>query len=265
MPFTLSHAAAALPLRRLKLITSALVIGTLAPDFEYFVRLTPGHGYGHRLPGVFVLTLPLALVTLWLFHAVVKRPLVELFPDAVRRRLTNYVGEFRFGGAARFALIVVSILTGIATHLIWDSFTHSDTWLFRHWRPLHATILFWLVGPVSAYKVLQLASSILGILALLIWALMWYRNAKPADELSQPSPRSLRGILILAAATVIAAAGAALRSVMVMGIPASWYAEKHFLILWIITAIPLLWWQLVVYGLLRYAITRQEVRSQAAG
>src|SRR5581483_4447682 len=129
MPFTLSHAAAALPLRRLKLVTSALVIGTLAPDFEYFLRLSPDDGYGHTLQGTFVLTLPLAIVTLALFHAFVKVPLAGLFPDNVERRLINHINEFRFAGGARFALIVVSILTGIATHLAWDSFTHSGTWL----------------------------------------------------------------------------------------------------------------------------------------
>ena len=39
MPFTLSHAAAALPFRRTRLIKSALVIGCFAPDFEYFIPL----------------------------------------------------------------------------------------------------------------------------------------------------------------------------------------------------------------------------------
>ena len=41
MPFTLAHAAAALPLRRFKLVWSALVIGSFAPDFWLFMGL-PG-------------------------------------------------------------------------------------------------------------------------------------------------------------------------------------------------------------------------------
>ena len=161
--------------------------------------------------------------------------------------------------------VVFSVLVGIATHLIWDSFTHSDTWLSHHWRWLHGYASVWILGSVSVYKILQLLSSILGILALLIWGLLWYRRTQPADELLQRSPQTLRGVPILAAATVIAAAAAALRSVKVMGIPSSWYAEKHFLILWIITAIPLLWWQLVLYGLLRNVMARQESRPQRAG
>jgi len=61
---------------------------------------------------------------LWLFHTFVKLPVARLLPDAIQRRLTCRLGEFGFGGAARFALIVGSILLGIATHLVWDSFTH---------------------------------------------------------------------------------------------------------------------------------------------
>src|SRR5260370_26318809 len=114
MPCTLYHGAAARPLRRLKLVTSALVIGTLAPDFEYFLRLAPDAGYGHTLQGAFLLTLPLALVALWLFHAFVKLPLLALFPDGVERRLVNHLEAFSFAGTATFVFIAVSILTGTA-------------------------------------------------------------------------------------------------------------------------------------------------------
>jgi|HubBroStandDraft_1064217.scaffolds.fasta_scaffold451974_2 hypothetical protein len=58
MPFTLAHAAAALPFRRLHLVWSGLVIGTFAPDLEYFVRFSPNDGYGHTLVGALVLSLP---------------------------------------------------------------------------------------------------------------------------------------------------------------------------------------------------------------
>ena len=36
MPFTVSHAAAVLPLQRLGLPLTALMIGSMAPDFGYF-------------------------------------------------------------------------------------------------------------------------------------------------------------------------------------------------------------------------------------
>jgi hypothetical protein len=136
VPFTLAHGAAALPFRRFHLVLSALLVGTLAPDFEYFLRLSPDDGFGRTLVGTFALTLPLALLVLWLFHTFVKRPVAGLLPDAIQRRLTNHVPEFTFRGPVRFALIVNSILLGIVTHLVWDSFTHANTWPYRHWPVL---------------------------------------------------------------------------------------------------------------------------------
>ena len=83
MPFTLSHAAASLLFRRFKPIWPALVIGTFAPDLQYFIFLSDKDRSGHRFPDVLLFTLPLALLVLWLFEWVVKGPAVELLPAAV--------------------------------------------------------------------------------------------------------------------------------------------------------------------------------------
>jgi hypothetical protein len=264
MPFTLSHAAAALPLRRLKLVTSALVIGTLAPDFEYFLRLAPDDGYGHTLRGTFLLTLPLALVTLWLFHTFVKLPLIGLFPEGIKRRLVNHVDEFRFAGVARFALIVVSILAGIATHLVWDSFTHSGTRLYRSWPFLRQPIKVLFFGLIPAYKIFQHASTIVGIVALSIWMLLWYRNAKPSIQALSENMRPPRRILVLVVVTAIALAGAVIRSIITVGIPTNHPDERRFAGLWIVTLISLLWWQLVFYGVLRAKASPPGSSAEAA-
>lgn len=121
MPFTVSHAAAALPLRRARLVTSALVVGTMAPDFEYFLPLQAHDHFGHTFPGILVLTLPVALLVLWIFHTFVKASAAALLPRRLQSRLAGHLGKFRFGGLGRFLLIVLSILVGIATHILWDS------------------------------------------------------------------------------------------------------------------------------------------------
>ena len=99
MPFTLAHAAAALPFRRSSLIVSALIIGTMAPDFEYFLRLRVDDGFGHTLKGAFLLTLPLALFVLWTSHAFVQRLVADLLPDRLERRLTGHLDGFCFWGS----------------------------------------------------------------------------------------------------------------------------------------------------------------------
>ena len=87
MPLTLAHAAAAYPLRRTRLVLSALIIGTFTPDLEFFLRFAPKGPFGHSPRGLFLFCLPVGFVVFWLFHAVVKEPLAALMPRAVRQRV----------------------------------------------------------------------------------------------------------------------------------------------------------------------------------
>src|SRR5579871_128427 len=50
VPFTVSHAAAALPFRRARLVTSALVVGTMAPDSSTFWLSRPTTSSDTRSP-----------------------------------------------------------------------------------------------------------------------------------------------------------------------------------------------------------------------
>lgn len=248
MPFTLAHGAAALPFQRCRLVPSALLVGTFAPDFEYFIRLSPDDRFGHTLVGSLILTLPLALLVLWLFHAYVKPPLTRLMPDAVQRRLAADVESFHFGGASRFALIIASILLGIATHLVWDSFTHSGTWLYYHWPLLSEQVRLAVVGLVPFYKLFQHASTMIGIGALSIWVALWYRSTAPSTRPIYVGVLPTRKIVLVTVVSVVAALGAIIRGIAGVGIPNSHAAQKRFLGELVVTAIALVWWQLVLYG-----------------
>jgi hypothetical protein len=82
VPFTLAHPAAVLPLRRYRLPLSALVIGIMAPDFEYFLGLAQLGRSAHTFPGILTLSLPAALVALFVFQGVMKWPVFSLMPRA---------------------------------------------------------------------------------------------------------------------------------------------------------------------------------------
>ena len=245
MPFTLAHAAAALPFRRWRPVPSALVIGTLAPDFEYLLRLAPRGRFGHTLIGSFVLTLPLALLVLWIFHAFVKAPTAMLLPEAIQRRLQDHLGVFPFGGAARFLRITASILLGIATHLLWDSFTHSTTWPYRHWSVLRQPLSLPMVEEIPVYKILQHGSTIIGLGILSAWLLHWYRTSQPSAPLrNQLSPKKKAEVIAFVA--TVAVAGAIVRAVVGIGIGR--FALNKFVVQAVVTAVALVWWQLVAYG-----------------
>ena len=248
MPFTLSHAAAALPLRRMNLIPSALVVGTFAPDLEYFARLSPGDGYGHTLPGTFLVTLPLALLTLWLFHRFVKRPVAAILPEGFQRRLAPYVGRFRFGGVARFGWIVMSLLVGIATHLLWDSFTHRNTWVYHRWPMLQQKVTMLPLGSIPLYKILQHGSTLVGIAILALWMDHWYRNTEPSSEATIASGR--QKFIVFAVILLVAVAGSTLRAILVVGPPTQQVSIARFTGVLVVTLIALIWWQFVLWGLI---------------
>src|SRR4051812_35242541 len=130
MPFTISHAAAALPFRHTRLVMSALVIGCFGPDLEYFLWLRPHGHFGHTLPGLFLFDLPACLVVLMLFHWYAKAPLVACLPVHLRERIAKG-GGLEIRSISKFLLVCASIMVGVLTHVVWDSFTHDSYFLGR--------------------------------------------------------------------------------------------------------------------------------------
>jgi len=250
VPFTLAHAAAALPFRRLGVVPSALVVGTFAPDLWYFLGLGTDRGLGHTIHGAFVFTPPLALIVLWIFHALVKPAVISLLPNSVQSRLVSHPGRFRFWGLARLAAIFGSILLGIATHLLWDSFTHPTTWLYHHWTFLSRTVRLPILGLFPYYKAFQHGSTIIGAGVLLLWFVRWYQTTEPCRQnarllLSAPQKLSLIALVLF-----IAFLGAGAWLVIVIGAPTHHFAFKQLVGQTIVPVIALLWWEFVAYGLI---------------
>ncbi|GAA1654215.1 DUF4184 family protein [Actinoplanes couchii] len=186
MPFTFSHPAAILPLCRPPFVVSALVAGAVAPDLPYILPAATSADWG--VYSDFTLTYTHALipasivglVLLALYHLLLARPLVAMLPAPVAGRLGR--PSFRWGGPARTAWIVVSVVLGALTHLVWDALVH-DT------------------GPVGAW---WWASTVGGALALAGQGYLWWRHTRPAPA----PPARWWPLLILAAG---GAAGAGLR------------------------------------------------------
>ena len=249
MPFTVSHAAAFLPFRKLKLVWSAFIIGSMAPDFPYIVTTSHYRNLGHSFPGVVFFTVPAGLLAVWLFHNFVKCPVIGLLPWGMQVRLRPHAGDFRFGGIGRFAAILGSLLVGIATHLVWDSFTHSFTWPWRHIRWLHQRVHVPLLGDVPGYSLAQHSSTLLGIVALAVWVWLWYRRSTLAVTDAPEARMQSRLGFGVAMLTVAFIAGLA-RALHVIGVPSSRGNAHLFLIIFGVTASALIFWELVLYSVL---------------
>ena len=258
MPFTLAHAAAALPSRRLHLIPSAVVVGTFAPDFEYFLHLAPDSGFGHTFQGIAELSFPLAMLMLWIFHSFVKVPLAGLLPNGIQRRLTPYLTRFSVRGGGRLLLIAASVLLGIGTHLVWDSFTHPNTWPYDHFSILRLTLPAPFVGSIAFYKLLQHASTIVGLAILAFWIGKWYETTAPSARLtSEPSPT--QRVFIVVAITSISVVGAIARAYAGDTLDLDHFSFSLFVGQTVVALIALTWWQLVFYGL--FETWRQSRRT----
>jgi hypothetical protein len=189
MPFTLSHPAAVVPIRKYGIL-SALVVGSMMPDTLYFLPGMRHDSYGHTLPGLFFYCLPAGISLLWFFHRFLKKPLIALFPRNQHGKLLAVSPDFHLGPARRFAAIAASIVIGAASHLTWDSFTHSNGWIASRFAIFHYTLPFPSPFGLQVTEALQYSNSLLGLLVLSIYYQRWLRDAASpahATELHLPS------------------------------------------------------------------------------
>jgi Domain of unknown function (DUF4184) len=195
VPFTPAHAVAALPFRRTRLNLPAMVVGCLSPDFEYFLRLAPQGSFGHTWLGMLVADLPLSLLVLWLYQSYLKAGLYAVAPGLFPFREARPVAR----GLMQWVIVVASILLGAATHIVWDSFTHQQSWPYEHiaFLRVHVPLSIW---RADICNVLQVASSLAGMVVLLA---MWARWVGTARRPGVPTVRGL-GVVLAAMALLIA-------------------------------------------------------------
>lgn len=125
MPFTFSHPALVLPLTRW-LSATGLIIGSLTPDFEYFLRMRIKSDFSHTLGGVFWFDLPLGILLCFIFHNLVRNQLFSNLPLFLRVRLMHFT-LFHWNNYFKENWLKVfnSIIIGAFSHILWDSFTHE--------------------------------------------------------------------------------------------------------------------------------------------
>src|SRR5256885_2035822 len=129
-----------------------------------------------------------------------RRPLTAVLSPRARWLCLVALGPFS-RRPVEWALAGVSIILGVWTHLLWDSFTHTDGWMVRRVAALSAPVIFgWDNG--TGCHVLQYLSSAFGLAAMTLW----YRRlpAPLAAPAGPGAPRSSVGpVLTLVAAAAI--------------------------------------------------------------
>jgi Domain of unknown function (DUF4184) len=133
MPFTFSHPAIVLPLYKLVgrwVSLTGIVVGSIVPDFEYFIRMKTPSIYSHTMLGLLTFNLPVGLLLCFLFHNIVRNCLFSNLPYHLSSRLANFK---RFNWIKYFFknwhIVIISILIGAFSHLFWDKFVHENGYL----------------------------------------------------------------------------------------------------------------------------------------
>jgi hypothetical protein len=186
VPFTPSHAAAVLPLLRIRvggkaLPPSALVCGSLAPDVPYYVPTPLGGMSTHSIGAAIGVDVLLAAGVWLLWHGLLARPALAGAPREVRARLRGVPIGLRtqVRGPAEIVALYVAFSLGAVTHVVWDSFTHPHRWGTDHIDALNDV---YLDRPLSHWA--QLASTALGALALCAYGFVRWRARSGTDAIA---------------------------------------------------------------------------------
>jgi len=146
VPFTfLAHQAPVLPLKLARpswFSGTALVIGSMAPDFEYFLRGDPTSTLSHTLLGQVVFCLPLSLALVLVVERLLAPTVPQHLPDLGVLHVRDYGAlAHKRRGLGGWLVVATSALIGSFSHIAWDGFTHGHGWavalrrrLVRAWR-----------------------------------------------------------------------------------------------------------------------------------
>ena len=172
MPFTIAHFSIFLPFNRCKFLSiTGLIFGAMAPDLEYFSRMKILATYGHLwLEGLWFNVL-IGLMYCFVFHLFVRDVTIQNLPNFLRSRFYqyqnfNWIKYFK----SNWLKVIFSLIIGIYSHLLWDSFTHE--WGFFVQR-IPFVNFNWISNPIElkGYKFLQYFSSIIGLIFIGLWIL----------------------------------------------------------------------------------------------
>ena len=225
MPFTyVSHQAPVLAIKwrwPAAVDGTAMVMGSMAPDWSYALHGTPLAFDAHGGWGLVVFCVPAAVVA----AAILRRMAPVLFgyvpsPPVLPLRQLGVLGLRR----PRLAVSLASGLVGALTHAVWDLFTHDGSWGPRHIAWLRSTAVEVAGHSQTWAGMLQYASHVGGALVSVYLLsrilrsgslLRWYGVVAADDD--APPPQGMVRFWTVAAAGLLA--GTAWAAVGEPGLP----------------------------------------------
>lgn len=173
MPFTASHIVAILPIKKYLrgyFSITGLVIGSMVPDFEFFLRMTLLGYYGHRLSGIFFFDIPIGLLLFVVFRGIIRKPVLQHLPAYWYNRLTREdIALDSKIFKKSLPIVLLSILVGVFSHLLWDGFSHNEENYLARFLTFLLVDIHVMGFTMPLYNFIQLTSSVFGLIGLFIY------------------------------------------------------------------------------------------------
>jgi hypothetical protein len=155
----------------------------MAPDFEYFFKMSVDGVHGHTWPGLFYFDLPVTFLLAMVFHRVVKRNLILNLPLSLQQRFMETLNiNFMAVLKAKPFIFISSALLGSATHILWDSFTHGKGFAVTYFSFYDGAFVPFLGVDYPLWYALQHISTFIGLTVLTIYIFIFMRQDDPASQ-----------------------------------------------------------------------------------
>ncbi len=195
MPFTAAHPAIVLPFLKVRYLSAtALVIGSTAPDFEYFFKMAVNSRHSHEVGGLLYFDLPVTFLLGWLFHFIVKKNLIGNLPVFLQRRLQDLLhvktSTILF---ERGIVYAYSAVMGAASHIFWDGFTHNNTYFTNTMSVYRGTFIPYGGVRYPLFYALQYISTIVGLIVVTVYLIA----LKPSKNATLRKPKLSYWIMLI--------------------------------------------------------------------
>jgi hypothetical protein len=177
MPFTPAHPAILLPARvipRKYISWTALILGSMVPDMEYFLFLNPGSKMSHTLYGILNFNLPITVLLAMAWHQFAGPILLRAIPffrNFYSQLHDDYAGYL----SKNWLVFLISALVGICSHLILDGFCHANGFMVHRIPYLREMVTVMGMSFRRCYLVWYVASCInfKSVISALAWKQMF--------------------------------------------------------------------------------------------
>ena len=180
MPFTLAHPSIIIFCKNRYLNLMGFILGSMSPDFIYFLCFNPSRNFGHTILGFIFFNLPLCFLLNFLIFRYVKTIFILSLPNFLLNRYSYLIySSNKLDNLKNFFIFIYSSLFGMLTHVFWDAFTHESGFFVNRFPLFFKKSFTLLKYKVPIYKLFQHGSTLIGFLIIIIY---FYSIQKSSDK-----------------------------------------------------------------------------------